>query len=83
MQMPSPQVSMQATDWLRLAITATATLTAAFGAATMTLFWQRRKEKRDAKMRVFTNLMMHRKASPPTYDWVNSDRKSTRLNSSH
>src|SRR5439155_23687278 len=31
---------------------------------------QNRKEKRAAKMEVFMTLMAHRKANPPTPDWV-------------
>jgi hypothetical protein len=36
----------------------------------ITLWWQNRKEKRDAKIRLFTTLMAQRKTTPPTYDWV-------------
>src|ERR1017187_9002244 len=37
----------------------------------MTLWWQQRKEKRSFQINVFSTLMMHRKANPPTADWVN------------
>ena len=36
----------------------------------ITLWWQNRKEKRDAKIRLFTTLMAQRKTTPPTYEWV-------------
>jgi Family of unknown function (DUF6680) len=36
----------------------------------ITLWWQNRKEKRDAKLRLFTTLMAHRKSMPPSYDFV-------------
>jgi hypothetical protein len=39
-------------------------------AVCITLWWQDRKEKRDAKLRLFTTLMAQRKTTPPTYDWV-------------
>ena len=39
-------------------------------AVCITLWWQNRKEKRDAKIRLFTTLMAQRKTTPPTYDWV-------------
>lgn len=38
----------------------------------ITLWWQRRKEKRDAKRNLFITLMAHRRAFPPTIEWVNS-----------
>jgi hypothetical protein len=41
-------------------------------AVCITLWWQNRKEKRDAKRRLFMTLMMHRKFLTPTYDWVNA-----------
>ena len=64
------QVATQNFDWWRIVITAVASLVAAFGATTMTLCWQNRREKRAAKMDVFMTLMAHRKANPPTPDWV-------------
>lgn len=39
-------------------------------AVLITLWWQERKEKRDAKMRLFIALMAHRKSIPPTHEWV-------------
>ena len=38
----------------------------------ITLWWQKRKEKRDAKRNLFMTLMAHRRAFPPTIEWVNS-----------
>ena len=38
----------------------------------ITLWWQQRKEKRDAKERLFLTLMAHRRAFPPTIEWVNA-----------
>jgi hypothetical protein len=39
-------------------------------AVSITLWWQNRKEKHDAKLRLFVTLMAQRKTTPPTYDWV-------------
>jgi hypothetical protein len=39
-------------------------------AVAITLWWQNRKEKRDAKLRLFISLMAQRKTTPPTYEWV-------------
>lgn len=36
-----------------------------------TLWYQKRHEKREAKMRLFTILMAHRKSNPPPFDLVN------------
>ena len=41
-------------------------------AVTITLAYQKYKEKRDAKMRLFLTLMAHRKSFPPTFAWVES-----------
>ena len=38
----------------------------------ITLWWQQRKEKRDAKRRLFTTLMAHRRKIPPPIEWVNA-----------
>lgn len=38
----------------------------------ITLWWQQRKERRDAKERLFLTLMAHRRAFPPTTEWVNA-----------
>lgn len=35
-----------------------------------TLWSQRRKEQQDAKHRLFSTLMAHRRTRPPAYDWV-------------
>jgi hypothetical protein len=51
---------MQNKDWWYLI----ATVLSPFAAAFLTLAWQKRKEKRDLKARVFGILMAHRKASP-------------------
>jgi len=40
-------------------------------AVAITLWYQNRKEKRDAQYRLFTVLMTHRKSNPPTFDLVN------------
>jgi hypothetical protein len=39
-------------------------------AVLITLWWQQRKEKQDAKMRLFITLMSHRGAMPLTSEWV-------------
>lgn len=41
-------------------------------AVSITLWYQSHKEKRDAKIRLFLNLMAHRKSNPPTFERVNS-----------
>jgi hypothetical protein len=41
-------------------------------AVCVTLWWQRRKEKRDAKIRLFTTLMAFRKSYPLSYEWANA-----------
>jgi Family of unknown function (DUF6680) len=41
-------------------------------AVVITLWWQQRKEKRDAKIRLFTTLMAFRKAYPISYEWARS-----------
>jgi len=41
-------------------------------AVVITLWYQTHKEKRDAKIRLFLNLMAHRKSNPPTFERVNS-----------
>ena len=37
----------------------------------ITLWWQQRKEMRDAKGRLFLTLMAHRRSNPPSPEWVN------------
>ena len=39
-------------------------------AVCITLWWQDRKEKRDAKRNLFMTLMAQRKTTPPSYGWV-------------
>ena len=39
-------------------------------AVCITLWWQNRKERRDAKRHLFMTLMAQRKTAPPTYEWV-------------
>ena len=41
-------------------------------AVIITLMYHSRKQKQDAKERLFTILMAHRKSSPPTIAWVES-----------
>lgn len=52
----------------------TATLIALFlgpvSAVAITLWHQRRTEKRASKERLFITLMAHRKSFPPTFDWA-------------
>lgn len=38
----------------------------------ITLWWQGRKEQREAKCRLFLTLMAHRRAFPSAVDWVNA-----------
>lgn len=52
---------MQTKDWCYLIATILSPFLAAGLTALLTLFWQNRKEKRDAKMRVFTTLMASRR----------------------
>ena len=52
---------MQAKDWWYLIGTIASPFLAAGLTAMLTLFWQNRKEKRDAKLRVFTALMASRR----------------------
>ena len=47
-----------------------AIITGPVSAVLITLWWQRWKEKREAKLRLFTTLMAHRRAFPPTFEWV-------------
>jgi hypothetical protein len=41
-------------------------------AVAITLWWQNRKEKRDAKIRLFTTLMAFRRSYPVSYEWSNA-----------
>src|SRR5713226_6024838 len=65
-------VALTAKDWWPILVGGASAILAAFGAAATTLWWQNRQQTRNAKLRVFSTLMMHRKASPPTVEWVNS-----------
>lgn len=49
-----------------------ALITSPIAAVLITLWWQGRKEQRDAKRRLFLTLMAHRRANPPTVEWVNA-----------
>jgi len=66
------QAAMHSPDWLTIITSAAAVIVAAFGAVLMTLYWEKRREKRAEKLRLFLTLMMHRKARPPNQDWVNA-----------
>jgi hypothetical protein len=66
------QTAMHAPHWSTIMISAAAVIIAAFGSAFMTLYWQRRREKRAEKLNLFLTLMMHRKADPPNQAWVNA-----------
>jgi hypothetical protein len=66
------QLAMTEKDWWTLAITAMFTLLVALGGAGLTLWWPNRKQKRDAKLRVFSTLVMHRRSNPPHFEWVNA-----------
>ena len=41
-------------------------------AVCITLWWQRRKEKRDRQFQLFATLMANRRAALPSYEWANS-----------
>ena len=41
-------------------------------AVCITLWWQQRKEKRDAQIRLFLTLMAFRKSNPVSYEWAQS-----------
>jgi hypothetical protein len=59
---------MTSKEWINLA----AIVVGPIVAVILTLWWQQRKERRDAKHRLFLTLMAHRKANPPTPEWVNA-----------
>jgi hypothetical protein len=59
---------MNISDWAIVLATVTAPVTS----VVITLWWQTRKEKRDAKERLFLTLMAHRKTFPPAIEWVNA-----------
>lgn len=56
---------------IQLCVTATALIIGPIAGVILALALQRRKEKRDAKMRAFMVLMAHRKTMPPVQDLVN------------
>lgn len=41
-------------------------------AVLITLWWQERKENRDANRRLFLTLMAKRRTTPPTVEWVDA-----------
>jgi hypothetical protein len=53
-------------------ITIIALIVGPVAAVCITLWHQRRTEKRAAKERLFTNRMAHRRSWPPTPEWVNA-----------
>ena len=59
-----------------MSVTEVLTLVAIFlgpiSAVGVTLWWQRRTEQHDAKMKLFLTLMAHRKQFPPSSEWVDS-----------
>jgi hypothetical protein len=63
---------MTAKDWYPIIVGAVSAILAAIGAVILTLTWQARKEKRDTKLKLFFTLMMHRRADPPHFEWVNA-----------
>lgn len=58
---------MKFSDWLLVL----STLFSPIIAVSVTLWWQDRKEKRDAKHKLFLSLMAHRKSIPLSPEWVN------------
>ena len=59
---------MELKDWSLFIATALSPCIAVL----VTLWWQGRKEKRDAKIRLFTTLMTFRKSYVISYDWANA-----------
>ena len=57
---------------IQFAINIAAIVFGPVSAVTITLAYQKYKEKRDAKIRLFLTLMAHRKSLPPTFAWVES-----------
>jgi hypothetical protein len=56
---------------IQTGITALAIFLGPLAGVIFTLWFQKRKESKDAKQRLFLTLMAHRKANPPTFDLVN------------
>lgn len=59
---------MEAKDW----ITVAALILGPVLAVVVTLWHQKRSQKRDSKERLFLVLMAHRRSNPPTLDWASS-----------
>jgi hypothetical protein len=53
-------------------VTIIALIVGPVAAVCITLWYQRRTEKRATKERLFMSLMAHRKSMPPTPDWANA-----------
>lgn len=53
-------------------ITALAIVLGPLAGVVFTLWFQKRKERRDAQHRLFFTLMAHRRSNPPTFDWANA-----------
>jgi hypothetical protein len=53
-------------------VTIIALIVGPVAAVCITLWYQRRTEKRAAKERLFLTLMAHRKSFPPVFDWTNA-----------
>lgn len=53
-------------------ITAIAIVLGPLAGVVFTLWFQKRKERRDAQHRLFLTLMANRRSNPPTFDWVNA-----------
>lgn len=56
---------------LQLWVTGLAIFLGPLAGVIYTLWFQSRKDKKDAKNRLFLTLMAHRKSNPPTFDLVN------------
>jgi hypothetical protein len=63
---------MQTKDWCYLIATIVSPIVAAVGGAWLAIFWQGRKQKLDAKERLFLTLMALRQSKPPAIEWVNA-----------
>ena len=53
-------------------ITALATLITPLAAIAISVWYQNRKQKREEKYKLFSSAMIHKKAFPPTVEWVNA-----------
>jgi hypothetical protein len=54
------------------ALTVIAIILGPIVAVGITLWWQRRKEKRDRQLQLFTTFMANRRAALPSYEWANA-----------